>query len=467
MVVGQSRKANLQLKHRLGLTLAAAVLYVLSFDPFGLWPLAWIALVPLILALRGANPTLAFRLGMLFGVVVFGILLHWFVTVFGLFGVLLPLVPALFMGLFALMHAVSQRRPAWLRIVFAPVFWVGLEFFRSELWCLRFSWLTPAYSQYSQPVLIQTAQLLGCYGVTFFIVAFNVLLAEYVIRVRESKSLKYLASALALFALVAGYGLLRTPAEGTQEIPFAAVQSERGFETCLALSKKHLQEHGKPKLFVWPEYAARLDVMKEARAKETITGFCREQGVSLIFGTTETAQGDDFYNTALLINADGEVAGKYVKAYPVQFFRDGIPGDSREPLGGNLGILICYDLSYPEVARNLVRNGASVLIAPTMDACYWGYWPHLQHAALAPLRAVETRRWLVRAASSGISMLVSPDGTVRKTLGYAEEGVLAGKYGRNTQLTPYVKFGYLFSWLCLLATAAFACAAQLYSLLSR
>ena len=87
--MGQNRKANIKLKHRLGLTLTAAALYILSLDPFGLWPLAWIALAPLIMALRGARPILAFRLGMLFGLVVFGVLLHWFVIIFGLFGLLM------------------------------------------------------------------------------------------------------------------------------------------------------------------------------------------------------------------------------------------------------------------------------------------------------------------------------------------------------------------------------------------
>jgi apolipoprotein N-acyltransferase len=119
-------------------------------------------------------------------------------------------------------------------------------------------------------------------------------------------------------------------------------------------------------------------------------------------------------------------------------------------------VQVCYDLGFPEVSRNLAANGAQVLVVPTMDGYSWGRWEHLQHAGVAPLRAVETRRWVIRAASSGISMLVSPDGTVRKRMGYGEEGVLSGSFGIARGLTFYVRFGFLFSWICLAATVTLA-----------
>jgi apolipoprotein N-acyltransferase len=451
-IADTSQQERLTVKYRVALTLAAAGLYILSMDPFGLWPLIWVALAPLFMALCGAGIRTGFRLGMLFGVAVFGVLLHWFVLVFGFFGALLPLVPAVFMGLFALMFVAVQKRFPRLSVILTSVVWVGLEFFRSELWYLRFSWLTPGYCQHSAPVMIQSADLLGCYWLTFLVISFNSFVAGLFDRpARVSKKL-LLTGMVAIAFFVPVYGFLSLPVKYGTVKPVALAQTESGYEKCLALSRQYLESGGKARLFVWPEYSTRCDLTQKSSVREEIADFCRQNKVELVLGAIEDAGAAGFYNTAFYINESGEIAGKYAKGYPVQFFNDGIPGRSRDPVDGNLGVLICYDLGYPEVARNLVRNGATVLLVPTMDAHSWGYWMHAQHAAVAPLRAVETQRWVIRAASSGISMVVFPHGEVRESLDYGEEGLLTGAYMENPYLTPYVRFGYLFPWVCFVTT---------------
>jgi len=458
ITIGRCEQVDSSLRRRIVLTLAAAGLYILAMDPFGLWPLVWVALVPLFVALRGVNPKAGFRLGMLFGIVVFGILLHWFAVIFGLFGIHLPLVPAVFMGLFALIHAMSQKRFPRMSVILAPAVWVGLEFFRSELWYLRFSWLTPGYCQHSAPVMIQSANVFGCYWITFLVVAFNSFVAA-LFAGPDKLAKKIPVCGILLIAIsVPAYGLLSMPVKYGTLKPVAIVQSEGGWERCIKLSAQYLEEGGTARLLVWPEYSAGYVLTKDSDARDRISQFCRKHSVSLVFGGLESAGGSGFYNTAFYMDGSGEIAGKYVKAYPVQFFNDGIPGRRRDPINGNMGVLVCYDLGYPEVARNLVRNGATVLLVPTVDAYSWGYWMHTQHAAVAPLRAIETDRWVIRAASSGISMIVSPYGEVRETLGYGKEGLLAGAYRENSYLTAYVRFGYLFPWACLAMTAALAAA---------
>src|SRR5207244_2116464 len=120
-------------------------------------------------------------------------------------------------------------------------------------------------------------------------------------------------------------------------------------------------------------------------------------------------------------------------------FQDGVPGDRRPvfPLDqGTLGVAICYDLDAPEVAASLVRAGATVLVVPTYDAMDWGRTQHVHHELLLRLRAVETDRWIVRAASSGRSEVVDPHGLPSaEGVGIGETGFVTVAYGHRENRT--------------------------------
>jgi apolipoprotein N-acyltransferase len=79
---------------------------------------------------------------------------------------------------------------------------------------------------------------------------------------------------------------------------------------------------------------------------------------------------------------------------------------------GRVGVAICFDFDFAHTSRQLVWNGAELLVVPTYDAADWGAAQHLQHSAMTTARAVEHRRAVVRAASSGISQIVDPDGAL-------------------------------------------------------
>jgi apolipoprotein N-acyltransferase len=132
---------------------------------------------------------------------------------------------------------------------------------------------------------------------------------------------------------------------------------------------------------------------------------------------------------------------------------DGTPGDRRPVFAveeGVLGVAVCYDFDAPAVASSLVRSGATVLVAPTMDLMAWGRVQHEHHALLFRLRAVENDRWLVRASSSGRSEVISPRGVP------SAEGVEVGKAGQVVLPFAHRHTWALGAWLSFLGPAAAA-----------
>ncbi|MFQ5810628.1 MAG: nitrilase-related carbon-nitrogen hydrolase, partial [Armatimonadota bacterium] len=101
------------------------------------------------------------------------------------------------------------------------------------------------------------------------------------------------------------------------------------------------------------------------------------------------------------------------------------------------------------------RHGAQVLAVPTYDAADWGGVQHAQHSAMAQARAVEVRRWVVRAASSGISQIIDPKGNTRHELDFGAEGVITGEVRGSDELTPYTRVGYLIPYVSLGLVIAF------------
>src|ERR1019366_6508368 len=116
------------------------------------------------------------------------------------------------------------------------------------------------------------------------------------------------------------------------------------------------------------------------------------------------------------------------KILPLYMFADGVPDPNITPVqtpAGCLGILMCYDSDFSYICRHLTRDGAEILVVPTMEKYEWGDWLKRQRLDLCRARAMEEVRWLVRPASSGISAIVSPAGEVTTRLDQGQ-GFVAG-----------------------------------------
>jgi apolipoprotein N-acyltransferase len=198
-----------------------------------------------------------------------------------------------------------------------------------------------------------------------------------------------------------------------------------------------------------------LNLMGPSRALGVVQEFAQQRWI--VAGARLPAPDGEFYNSAIALAPGGDMVFQQQKSVPVPLMADGVPARERHLLHtpfGNIGIAICYDMGFTFVADDLVRQGADFLIYPTMDHSSWGDNQRRQHAAIAPLRAIENRRWVMRVASSGISCAIDPTGHVvaRQEID-ARGGLIAARLEQRSDQTLYARAGWTIPWICLWGTA--------------
>ena len=346
----------------------------------------------------------AFYFGLATGFLCCAPQLFFFWRIFNAAAIVLWLVLAFWTGLFAAIVCGSIRRwgkvkAAWL----IPVVWTGIEYFRSELYYLKFSWLNVGYAL---PVPLN---VVGMYGIGFF--AFGIIVVIYYWRAFKVTWFETILILGILFIVFALY--LQTLAKSKWKVTslsIAGVQMEFPSPGVLPQAlNKALAKNPDARIFVLSEYAL------DGPVPDSLKQWCREHARFLVVGGKDPVGADNFYDTAFVVSTNGEIVFQQVKSVPIQFFKDGLPAPKQEVWNspwGKIGICICYDLSYTRVTDRLVKQGAQLLIVPTMDVEDWGRHQHELHARVAPVRAAEYGIPIFRLASSGISQAVSWDGDV-------------------------------------------------------
>jgi len=441
------------------LSILAGLLLVLSFPPFSIDLLIWIALLPLFFAIQATSIRESLNLGAITGLVFFGGTLYWFHRIF-LFG----LTSLGFIGLLSLSFAIFcallkffQRRARSLSLmVIAPILWVAVESLRSDHWPLGFPWMQLGYSQFQRIPLIQIASLVGVSGLSYLIVLVNSSLYNLIRMWRFSPRRASLPLLFVALLLTTGlvWGNKVSSIEESTNIKVAAVQDE-SFD--LERLEKLTQEAAlvQPDIIVWPELSCYPHfVLDEPGLYNRLSSLAKRSKAYLIIGSLDKVKGaksGSYYNTALLLSPKGTLVGKYHKVHPVQFTKGVVPGKAiscHDTRLGKIGIQICYDSDYNDVSRKLIREGAEMLFVPNLDPIRWGRVQHLQHSAMTLFRAVENRRWVLRAASSGASQIIDPYGRVLHSLGIGDVGVLVGSIARRRDLSIFTRFGFAFPYLC-------------------
>jgi apolipoprotein N-acyltransferase len=500
--------------------IASALLLLLAFPDFGAWPLAWVALAPLLYRIA-LSPRAApsFVSGWLAGTLFFYASCHWLtypmIRYAGLpawlaYPLLLPAAAAggVFIGLYALVLARLCARFGARALLLAPPLWAACEWAR--LGAIGQLWNAVGYSQAFRPELIQAARFGGVYAVSFLVVAFNATLA-YALLKRGARAALASLSAAALVAL-AVFAADRSPAPGTGRSPSAVVVAvqpnvipdfERGEAEYDALRRRHFElsdaalrklDEGAadgnvnvaapPRVVVWPESPMNFSYGRDRRLREEVARFVGERRVSLLFNSLEpTGAGGGGYNAAVLVNEKGLLAAQYDKIRLMPFgeyvpvprwlpgagMLGGIVGDFTPgeryaliPLGGEgaprAGAFICLESAYPDITRRLTLEGADVLIEMTNDA-YQGDTAVLrQHLSNAVFRAVETGRPLLRVTNTGVSAHIDARGEVSDETGRFVEAVRAWPVARSSGgKTFYTGHGDAFAAACaLLGLAALA-----------
>jgi apolipoprotein N-acyltransferase len=192
--------------------------------------------------------------------------------------------------------------------------------------------------------------------------------------------------------------------------------SEREIPSAL---DKLLAAHADTQLVVLSEYTL------DGPVPDLLKTWCQRTGRYLIVGGKDPAGGGNFFNTAFVIDPTGEVIFRQAKSAPIPFFSDGLPATNRavwDSPWGKIGICVCYDLSYSRITDDLIRQGAQLLVVPTMDVIEWGAQEHTSNAHVAPVRAAEYGVPIFRLASSGISQAVTKVGRVSAKTMYPGQG---------------------------------------------
>lgn len=456
---------------RAALVLASVALLRLCFAPFGLAPLGLVATWPLLAALDGLTPRRAALVGLGWGIVGGAVHMHWLFQIFpGALNVLAPLCWLLFglwAALYAWGHAIAARRGPVALAVFGPALWIAVEWLRSEASPIPFSWFTLGHALAGDRWVRQDADLAGVYGLSLLAYGTSfVLWRAWQLR-RDGRGF-----VLGLFAVVIPLLLwsrganilgvappLGSIPEGRHGVRVVVVQDERlsELEPKLALTRAAVAAAGGPvDLIVWPEGAvppwsiapgyerSRLDEIAALTSGAFVCGSFEEV-------KTPGAAPGSYWNSAVLLRPDGSTEGLYHKRVPVPFAEDVVAGHEAPvfeiPTAGagttQVGVFICYDGTLSYVARELVQNGAQLLLTPSMDMESWGLVEHLEHASFYPLRACELRRPIARASSSGVSLVLDPWGRELARIDPTAPGMRSAVVVPETVLTPYVRGGWL------------------------
>jgi apolipoprotein N-acyltransferase len=486
---------------RLLLALASGVALALAYPSFNIPLLGWIAPAILIVAVVGERPRFAFLLGWLQGAVYYGMSLPWFFTVMRQYGPL-PVVQAgavfaLVIFATSLFHAAFAVAIAWLgkfaperACLAVPFVWVSMEFGMMHLPAIGFPWNLLGYVAAGNLVFVQLTSITGIFGLSLVVAGYNALAALVVLQMsqrRQANTTIWIA-VNAMLIVIAGAGPRYVPQahpDHTAHLVQTNFPVSNGFPT------NWMQDHAPemdqleaisigaaqkvPGIVVWPEVPAPFSLQDgnfQARAVRIARGAGGGFLVGVIDFEPHGIGQSGVTNSAALLGPDGALDFLYDKIHLVPFSeyvpwrkwlffaRDltGLIGDFEHGSqykvgqipGGPFSVYICYEAIFPNEIRRFTLGGAQLFVNISDDGWFGGSGAPEQHLAMARVRAVENRRWLLRDTNDGITVSVDPYGRIVGRLAANIRGELDAPYAFRADLTPYARWGDWLPWLCVL-----------------
>lgn len=426
---------------------------------------------------------------------------------------LLSIYMSLYLAVFCFLTSIvsgrywQKERPIGTLVFIAPFIWVGLDWVRS-LFFTAFPWMDLAYGLYKQLYLIQAADLGGHHLITLCIVLVNCLVL-YIFEqqqqqvhwnIRFEKRMMMLLCSFLVF--VGGYSYLRfnqmsqslhkgfnaqvSVIQGNieQDDKWTAENKTKTVKKYIDLSTQALNEN-MSELVVWPETAMPF-FLQQDQLFRSIGNFVKNKNIWLLTGAPFFSQSlqenqkdlkTSYYNSAVLVNPDGIILQRYDKMHLVPFgeyvpmrkalpfleplvhvITDFTPGEAITTLSFGslkLGVLICFESIFPDLARTQTELGANLLVNLTNDAWYGRSSAPYQTLAMSVFRSIENRRSLVRAANTGISCFIDPLGAISHQSEIFISTHLTSKVPILENLSVYNRFGYHFGVVCFSISFAF------------
>ncbi len=470
------------------------------------WPLAGVAFIPLLsflerVSARKDSLKLLFWGGFLHGLLLMMMLLYWIVNVLSSYGgvpfiasfsalLLLCCYLACYPAVFLLLSRSFLSCSAYVLLFVVPSLWTGLEWVKSWLFT-GFPWMDLGYYLAFQPWLLQGAEFFGHYGMTWILFFCNVGLWLLIAR-RGGKLFMAGVATVVVGYLVFSWNSLEEQhdldsprvrpglVQGniSQHIKWDRSNQRKTIEKYITHSEGLLNGSSPPDFLVWPETAIPFYLQTNPLSKMVVS-FVRREKSPLIAGvpwfevSATSKNRVAYYNAASLLMSSGEtpLAGLVFKSHLVPFgeyvpLKGVIPfleplvesagnftaGEISSPLcfpsisGKSIcaGVLICYESIFPELSRKWANAGANILVNLTNDAWYGKTCAPRHTLAMTVIRAVETRRSIVRAANTGFSAFILPTGEIRKRTGLFVSAVAEAELPLRQEKTFYVRYGWLF-----------------------
>ncbi|MFG2222568.1 apolipoprotein N-acyltransferase [Streptomyces sp. NPDC048644] len=475
------------------LAVVSGVALGLSFPPYDLWPLSLVAVAALALLVRGRTAGQGAWSGFAFAVPFFLILLKWLHVVGWDAVVGLSIAEALFVVLMGAGLALTSRLPAW--PLWGACLWVAQEWARDRLPFGGFPWGRLAFANTGSP-FTPLAALGGAPLVTFAVALTGGLLAACAAGLwglrRPGSPNRALPAieAFGLAAVITAAGVLvPVPTKADDTVDIAVVQGnvQQAGMDFLGRPMKILDNHAtateklaadvragrvkKPDLVIWPENSSDLDPFQYPQAYDRIDEAVKDIGVPVLVGALidHPSKKGYVFNEGIVWDPKKGPGASYTKQHPVPFGeyvpfraqlskiitrfqrvpRDFYPGDHTGVLNigpAKLGDVICFEVAYDEIVHDTVDAGARALVVQTNNATYGRTGQPEQQLAMSKLRAVEHGRAVVTAATSGISAVVAPNGTVTHQIPEFTQGVVSASIPLRDETTLADRVGAAPEW---------------------
>jgi apolipoprotein N-acyltransferase len=452
------------------------------------WPLLLLFPCLLLASLNdGCGGRIAFFRGWLAGTV------HWLIATSWVYAVMhdyggLPVVAALicllvmaiYLGFtWAVVTWVTSKVSPVLRVWLLPLVWAAIEAAR-QLPPYRFPWNPTAASLAEVSLALGSLPVWGATGLGWAIIAIGAGL--WGLRALPTASQRLAALALPVLLTVLFTLAAPAPVPEGQPLVVAVLQPGTTLEESWSpsnaraiadrvwhLSRKAAQSRPRPELILWPESAVPYVLERDPAFQQMVVELAGELEADIVLNSIGFNPDGGYTNAAYLVHSTGISPTRYDKVRLVPFgeyvpilgrlaFTESLvrevasftPGDSPRPLDAKvpIGVAICYEVVFADLVAAEVRNGSQVLTTITNDGWYGYSWAPQQHFLQSVLRAAESRRWLARAALTGVSGLIDPYGRIVARIEVGQSGYLFVEVQPTSGLTPRVRFGDWWGYLC-------------------
>lgn len=438
------------MRPRLGVAALAGVALALAFPPYDLWPLAFVAVAVLSLAVRGLTPKRAAAVGFVYALAFFLTLLRWLHVIGWDAMIVLSLLESAFYAPAAAAMAWSYRYRAW-PLLHAGL-WVLVEALRSRQPLGGFPWGKLAFGAVDSP-LAALASIGGSPLASAGVALVGTALAAAYLALREGRVRPAGMVAGGALAGLAICFAIPLPTSGGSTATVALVQGNvpRAGLTLTAQRDAVLSNHlaathqlaedvraGRvpaPAMVIWPENASDEDPFRDPEIFRRMNDAVADVGADTLIGTVLDSPPDRVTNTAIVWSPTSGPGERYTKQKLVPFGeyipmrdlmtkfigrlalipRDFLPGTEPGVLdigGTRIGDVICFEVAFDGLVRDTVRAGGKLLVIQTNNATYGHTGQPEQQLAISRLRSIEHGRAMVIAATSGISGVIRADGSV-------------------------------------------------------